>query len=83
MNRVEEQITQIHNNLEDLDNALGGLSVATSFACVPEKPCECEVHTEQPGQLGTSQLVALLQGINDRIFASIQRVSDINERIEL
>ena len=81
-NKAENQLNQLHDSLNKVDDALIDLSVTTSFACVP-KTDDCETVLNNPGQLGASPLITILQDLDNRVLAIVRKVVDINERIEL
>ena len=84
ISKVEEQSNLLRDNLDRMDKVIIDLTVTTESACGPG-PCEYDAAgiINQTGQLVTSPLATSLQGFNVRILSFIQRITDINERLEL
>lgn len=81
--KIEDQINQLHNNLDKMSMALKDLNEAVATVCTPEDG-GCEVATSMDqNQVPDAPLVSALRDVNARIITLIQHVTNINERLEL
>jgi len=81
--KVDDQIMQIGNSLDQMGAAIETLNTSVSTACVPEGPCETPGSDCGNAHTPHSPLVGALRDLNRRLCDLLQRVADINERIEL
>ena len=81
--KIEEQINQLHNNLDQMSIALKDLNGAMVAACTPEdKGCEIAPPLD-PTPSSDAPLVGALRDVNERIISLMRCVININERLEL
>lgn len=79
--KIEAQINQIHGNLDKMNKTIDDLSDATIAACVPKEPCDITELSPTPAL--DAPLVGALRDVNERIIILMQRIANINERLEL
>ena len=83
MSKIDDQITQLDNTVDKITGVIGALNVSVSTICAPGD----EYETKEIGctdlPVPSSQLAMIFRDINIRLCNILQRINDINERIEL
>jgi len=79
--KVEDQLNQLDSNVIRIGSSIEALGVLVSTVCIPECPSAQSVCNEVSAI--NSPLVETLKDTNQRLCAFVQRVTDINERLEL
>ena len=81
--KIDDQIIQLDYNVDKITSIIGALSASVSTVCTPEGPCAPDKKDCTNLQTSSSQLVIMFTDINMRLCNILQRINDINERIEL